>query len=406
MLTEHKIAKYSYEIGPIRPPSEGQDRSLLIRATRNCPWNRCEFCGTYKGRRFELRSIDEIKQDIDVACALADEIRATSWKQGCSGSITNEVVVAMVRDNPGVYDQSMEREELQDRLNSLGNVASWLSSGGRTAFLQDGDSPIMKTPQLTDILRYLKEKLPTIERITSYARSKTISRKTVEELKQLHQAGLSRLHLGLESGSDAVLQEMQKGVTAAGHIKAGRNVIESGISLSEYVMPGLGGKRWSEQHALETAHVLNAIGPDFIRLRSLVVRGRIPLRERALAGDFEPLTEDEVVAEIGLLVSNLDCESYLASDQMSNLLGEVEGRLPEDKERILGIIGAYQSMSPTERLAFRFQRRLHSYLAVYGDLQGEMEAKVQQAYEALRREEPESETLVNQTIDALKMGFI
>lgn len=406
MLVTQEIEEYSYEIGPIRPPSEGQDSSLLIRATRNCPWNRCEFCGTYKGKKFELRSLPEIKQDIEVARALSEEIKATSWKLGCGGRVTSDVVVAVFRGNPHIYNDSVGGEKLQARLNSLTNVAGWLNSEARTAFLQDGDSPIMKTHALVEVLNYLKERLPTIERITSYARSKTISRKTLDELKQLHEAGVSRLHLGLESGCDAVLQEMQKGVTAAEHIKAGRNVVASGISLSEYVMPGLGGRRWSEQHALETARVLNEMGPDFIRLRSLVLRGRTPLRERALAGGFEPLTEDEMVSEIGLLVSNLHCSSYLVSDQMSNLLGEVEGQLPEDKERILGIIASYRSMSPVERLAFCLERRLRSYLAVYGKLREDVEAKVKSALDALRQEKPEAEALVHEALDALKKGFI
>ncbi|MFH1087158.1 MAG: radical SAM protein [Chloroflexota bacterium] len=397
---------FSYEIGPIRPPSEGQDCSILIRATRNCPWNRCEFCVTYKGKKFELRSLDEVKRDIDVAAALGAEITATSWKLGLGGRITSVVVVSIVRGKPDVYGGSTEPEILQARINSLMNVASWLNTGGKTAFLQDGDSPIMKTPQLLQVLTYLKEKLPTIERITSYARSKTISRKTVEELRQLHEAGLSRLHIGLESGCDAVLAEMQKGVTGAEHIKAGRNVIQSGISLSEYVMPGLGGKRWSEQHAVDTARVLNEIGPDFIRLRSLVLRRRTGIRDMASDGRLDPLTEDEMVAEIGLLISNLDCRSYLASDQMSNLLGEIQGQLPEDKERLLGIVGAYQSMSAPERLAFCLHRRLQSYRAVYGDLREDMEAKAGAALEALQQEKPDAETVVREALDALKQGFI
>ncbi|MBI2907353.1 MAG: radical SAM protein [Chloroflexi bacterium] len=398
--------EFSHEIGPIRPPSEGQDSSLLVRATRNCPWNRCEFCATYKGKRFELRSLDEIERDIDVIVALSEEIRSTSRHLGLGGRITSDVVVSMVRGNPHVYGDSTDPERLQARINSLMNVASWLNTGGKTAFLQDGDSPIMKTPQLLEVVKYLKEKLPTIERITSYARSKTISRKTVEELRQLHEAGLSRLHIGLESGCDAVLAQMQKGATGAEHVKAGRNVVESGISLSEYVMPGLGGRRWSEQHALDTARVLNEIGPDFIRLRSLVLRQRTGIRDIALAGSFDPLSEDEMVAEIGLLISTLNCRSYLASDHMSNLLGEIEGRLPEDKARLLDIVASYQSMTTPERLAFSLHRRLRARQAVYGELREDVAERVQAALDALQKERPDAEAFVYEALEALKQGFI
>jgi radical SAM superfamily enzyme YgiQ (UPF0313 family) len=270
---------YSFELGPIRPPSEGQDRSLLLRATRNCPWNRCLFCNTYKGQRFEYRGVAEIKVDIDAARAIANELKATSWRMGGGGRVSTEVVSMLMRSNPQVYSRGqVEAEALNARLHSLGVVANWLSSGARTVFLQDANTLIMRTPELVEVLRYLKEVFPSIERVTSYARSKTVARKSAQEMGELHQAGLSRLHIGLESGCDEVLAYMEKGVSAEEHIRAGRQVMEAGISLSEYVMPGLGGRRWSEKHALETARVLSQISPDFIRLRSLVLRRNLPLR--------------------------------------------------------------------------------------------------------------------------------
>jgi len=402
-----KPKDYSFELGPIRPPSEGQDRSLLIRATRNCPWNRCQFCNAYKGQRFVYRSVEEVKQDIGVVKTLSDELKAASWRLGYGVKVSNEVVTAMVQSNPEVYGRELvEPQVLMARLHSLVNVANWLDSGARTVFLQDANSLIMRTPELVEVIRYLKETFPSIERVTSYARSKTTAKKSPEEFKELHEAGLSRLHVGLESGYDEVLEDMQKGVTAEEHIRGGRRVVESGISLSEYVMPGLGGRRWSEPHALETARVLSQINPAFIRIRSLIVRRGTLLYDMLEAGEFEQLTEDEVVDEIGLFIENLDCDSYVASDQMSNLLWEIEGKLPEEKGAMLKAINEYKALLPAERLNLRLERRLRSYLAVYGRLDQSLDEKVQEAFESVRKDSPDMGARVDEALSALKNGFV
>jgi len=406
-MNTEKPRQYSFELGPIRPPSEGRDFSLLMRATRNCPWNRCEFCSIYKDKKFEYRSVEEIKQDIDVARAINDEIKAASWRLGYGGRVKDEVVAAIVQDNPEIYGtDSAEPEERAARVHCLVNVANWLASGARTVFLQDANTLIMRPPELIEVLKYLKETFPTIERITSYARSKTAAQRSLEELKALHQAGLSRLHIGLESGSDDVLREMQKGVTAEEHVTGGRKVVESGISLSEYVMPGLGGRKWSERHARETARVLNQIDPAFVRLRSLIAREGIPLQRKIELGEFELLTEDEVVDEIRLLIENLSCDSYVVSDQMSNLLLEVEGQLPQDKQKMLDTIDGYRAMPPEKRLKFRLNRRLQSYLAVHGGLTQDLSEKVQEAVESIKIGSPDAEVKVDQAIEALKGGFM
>ncbi|MGB9825468.1 MAG: radical SAM protein, partial [Desulfofundulus sp.] len=259
-----------HEMGPIRPPSEGKDRSLLVRVTRNCPWNRCEFCRTYKNKTYSLRGVEEIKADIDTVKALAGEIKAVSWRFGFRGVIGQEAVGAFINENPALYSRAYNNSEIVERrLESLFNVVQWLSSGARTVFLQDANAPQIRTADLVEILCYLKESFPTIERITSYARSKTIARKSPEDLKRLREAGLTRLHIGLESGCDEVLAFIKKGATAAEHVLAGQKTRGAGIELSEYYMPGLGGKKWSRKHALESARVLNEIDPDFIRLRTL-----------------------------------------------------------------------------------------------------------------------------------------
>lgn len=339
-----KELTHTFELGPIRPPSEAY--SLLIRATRNCPWNKCLFCPVYKGTKFELRTVDEIQHDIEEAKAISDGINEIAWKMGYGGSIRE--VAAMLHDQPE-YGQCVR------------NVALWLFTGGKSAFLQDSNSLIMRTPELVQVITFLRETFPILNRVTVYARSHTTARKSLEELKELKAAGLDRIHTGLESGHDPVLAYMQKGVTAEQQINGGRKVVESGISLCEYVMPGLGGKKMSHEHVMETARVLNEINPDYIRLRSLHVHPIMPLWSKIQDGDFELQTEDEVVEEIGTLIDNLRVTSYLKSDHILNLLMEVEGKLPEDKQKCLNIINEYLGLPDEEKLNFKFGRRLGYY---------------------------------------------
>ena len=402
-----KSKRWWHEMGPIRPPSEGRDHSLLIRATRNCPWNRCRFCPVYKGQKFEYRSVAEVKEDIDVARALAGELKSASWKLGLGGRIDRTVLGAIVNGNPEMYGgDSPNPAGIELCVGSLVNVTNWLASGGHTAFLQDADTLIMRVPELLEVLKHLKGSLPSINRVTSYARAKTASRRSLAELKELRDAGLSRLHVGLESGSDEVLRYMEKGVTAEEHIRGGRAVVEAGISLSEYVMPGLGGKKWSESHALESARVLNAIGPDFIRLRSLGVRNNTPLHEQMGSADFQILDEDEMVSQIGFLIENLDCRSYLASDQMSNLLWEVEGQLPDDKRAMLETISRYLSKAPMERLKFCLERRRRSFYSIYGGFPAEVQESLDRANQAIQAESPDAALKVSEAIGAMKQGFL
>jgi histone acetyltransferase (RNA polymerase elongator complex component) len=345
-----------FEIGPIRPPSEAQ--SLLIRVTRNCPWNKCAFCHTYKGETFSFRTVEEIKKDIDRVKAVVDEIRELSWSLGYAGEINRYVLQAIFRRR-GSYHQAYQ------------SVVNWLYFGGTQVFLQDANSLIVKTADLVTIVKYIKEKLPSVQRITSYARAKTVAKKTVAELKELHAAGLSRIHIGLETGYDPLLAYMKKGVTAAEHIRAGRNVVESGISLSEYVMPGLGGTKWWREHALATAQVLNQINPDFIRLRTLYVRADMPLYKKVESGEFVLLTDDQVVQEIKLFLENLEgIQSTVVSDHILNLLEEVQGQLPTAKEKMINLIDQYLALPAEERLAFRLGRRL-GYYRLLADLQDE-----------------------------------
>jgi len=333
----------SFELGPIRPPSEAY--SLLIRATRNCPWNRCKFCHVYKGKKFELRPVEDIKQDILAVKAIQDKLKEIALKSGYGERI--EEVAAAILNNP---------------LNEASfNVALWLYYGGDSAFLQDANTLIMRTPELVEVLKFLKQTLPSITRITSYGRSKTASKKKLEELIQLREAGLSRLHIGLESGYDPLLKYMDKGVTAAEHIKGGKNIVKSGISLCEYVLLGLGGKKMWREHATETAKVLNQINADFIRVRTLTIKEGMPLYEEVKNGNFIRATDEEIIEEEKLLMENLDCKSNFISDHITNLLQELEGKLPQDKEKMLATIARFQSLSPEEKQNFKLGRRLGIY---------------------------------------------
>jgi len=399
--------EYCFEMGPIRPPNEGRESSLLIRVTRNCPWNRCEFCPTYKGFKFEYRGINQVKADITTVKAIASGLKDASWKTGYGGTISDAVIADFINNHSELYGKGYVNEDLQqNRLQSLINVANWLASGGTTVFLQDADSLIMRTPELVEILDHLKAAFPQIERITSYARARTLSKKTLEELIALHHAGLTRLHVGLESGCDDVLEYVQKGVTAREHVEAGIRVIKAGIELSEYVMPGLGGQSLSEKHTRDTVAVLNQIKPNFIRLRSLIVRHNTPLHNKLERGEFVPLSDDELIDEVRLLIELLNCSSYLVSDHMSNLLLELEGHLPEDKPRLLETIQRYQATSQTERLKFQLKRRLRSYLNVYGGLPPEIEQKVQESSDEIDRDSHDAPKKVAETINLLRDGFI
>lgn len=331
-----------FEIGPIRPPSEGGSHSLLIRFTRNCPWNRCAFCSgiPYGGSKFELRPIPEIKADIDRAKGIADIIHKTSRELGLGGRITGEVADAIFHRYP------------ESRYNHCFiSVFNWLNAGGRTVFLQDANSLIMKTPDLIEGILYLKASFPTIERITSYARAKTVYKKSLKNMVEIRRAGLTRLHVGLETGDDELLKKVRKGVSAEEHVAAGRKVVEAGIELSEYIMPGLGGREMTEQHARNTARVLNQINPHYIRSRPFAPIPGTPLAKECLEGDFAPLTCHELLKEIGQLIEGLTVESRLCFDHAMNPCyrsrfgftylfdqGYKGYALPDEKGRLLSIV--------------------------------------------------------------------
>jgi radical SAM superfamily enzyme YgiQ (UPF0313 family) len=367
-----------FELGPIRPPSEAT--SLLLRITRNCTWNKCGFCTSYKDQSFSRRSVEEIKKDIDTVTKMSRQLRELSQKNGMNGDIG--------------------REMLEDIYNSqryeLFHVASWLYYGGQSVFFQDANSIVLKTADLLEILNYLKKQLPWVERVTSYGRSDTILRKSVEDLVSLRQAGLSRIHVGMESGCNDVLKFIDKGVTAEQHIEAGKRVKESGISLSEYVILGLGGKRWATEHPLETARVLNAIDPDFIRLRTLTVIEGSPLHQKKLLGEFEEQSEVDVVQGERLLIQNLDgINSNVVSDHFRNLLQDVKGKLPFAKPAMLEVIDSFLSLPERKKQHFILGRRWGVYHRIDDMKDPVLSSQVEQALEALEKEGRLAETIAS-----------
>jgi len=230
-------------------------------------------------------------------------------------------------------------------------VFNWLAAHARTAFLQDANSLVMRTRDLLDVLKYLEQQLPTLERLTSYARAKTIAKKSLEELTELRGAGLSRLHVGLESGDDEVLRYGDKGVTAREQIAGGRKAKQAGFELSEYVMPDLGGRSMSDQHASNTARVLNEIDPDFIRMRPFRVGPNVPLYDDYLDGTLQLSSPHQRLRELRTLISNLTVTSRVCFDHFLNawymdasrhqplFKQDYDGyKFPEEKEEVLELI--------------------------------------------------------------------
>ncbi|MBW1616637.1 MAG: radical SAM protein [Deltaproteobacteria bacterium] len=328
-----------FEQGPIRPPSEAS--SLLIRVTRNCPWNKCIFCPVYKKRKFSIRPVEHVIKDID---SIKKHLEA-------------------IFDIAG-EDKNINRTELQNYINSLSNnqmpalnaAWHWFISGMKSIFIQDANSLIIKPQDFIRILSHIKESFPFLKRITSYARSHTVARISDQDMKELVKAGLNRIHIGLESGSDEVLSMVKKGADKNTHIKAGKKAVKAGAELSEYVMPGLGGVKLSKTHALETADALNQINPHFIRFRTFAIRNENKLYKDE---EFEKCNDVTTVKEILLLLQNLSgITSAIKSDHILNLFQEVEGRLPEDKKKMTDILENFLSMTPEDQTLLRVGKRI------------------------------------------------
>ncbi|MEZ4599889.1 MAG: radical SAM protein [Syntrophotaleaceae bacterium] len=330
-----------FEQGPIRPPSEAG--SLLLRVTRNCQWNRCRFCTLYKGQDFSVRPVSEVVEDID---AVARHVETLRQRQEAGGML-----------HPAQLRQWHEGLPLAEKA-PFRAAAHWLLNGLQSVFLQDADALAAGYGVLKSVLEHLRRVFPQVARVTCYSRSATIVGYTPKELENLRWAGLDRLHLGLESGSDQVLRMVRKGASRALHIRAGRMTREAGMELSVYVMPGLGGRALSGIHARETASALNQIDPHFIRLRTLAVPPGSPLEEDLRAGRFEPCNSLQIAEELLSLIESLEgIGSYVASDHALNLFEDLEGKLPGDKHRMVDLLRVFAALNEERRTLYLLGRR-------------------------------------------------
>lgn len=265
--------------GPIyRPPSEAD--SVLVQATVGCPHNQCTFCMVYKrGPRYKVRASQDVMADLTTARKI---------------------------HGPHV----------------------------RTLFLPAGNTIAMPTEALCRICDHAGKLFPHLERITVYGSSHYILQKGASDLKKLRQSGLSRIHVGLESGDDVTLARIKKGVSKADQIQAGRWAMEAGMTLSLYVVLGMGSRQRTTQHAQETADALNQINPDFIRFRTFLPKVDTPLLREVKKGTFEMLGPHETLWEMANILEALHVTSLVTCDHYTNYL-QIEGRLPEDRETLL-----------------------------------------------------------------------
>ncbi|MDK2822456.1 MAG: hypothetical protein PWQ67_433 [Clostridia bacterium] len=232
-------------------------------------------------------------------------------------------------------DKKFKIRPVREIKEDLDMAKDYYGNSVKTVFFADGNTILMKTKDLVEIFKYTKELFPDLERITLYGSARFIVLKTLEELKQLREAGLKRLHSGMESGDDEVLKLINKGTNSEEIIKAGKFIKDAGIELSEYIMVGVGGRELWKQHALNSARVINKINPDFIRLRTFMPFPGTFMHQMYKDGRFGLLTPHEALSETRLFIENLTgIDSYLLSDHASNYW-RVNGKLPGDKELML-----------------------------------------------------------------------
>jgi len=383
-----------FEICSIRPPTENY--SLTFRLTRNCGWNKCLFCPVYKyGTSFSRRSVEEVKKDVDRAKMIYTLLLEYGIGTGGSAQNSYQQAAALIEKirmakgeekeddrSPTTRDGHREENEqlawfsswFKDKPaieDSIYHLLSWQLGGRETCFLGDSNSLILSAEFFAEAVAYIQHAFPTLRRFTIYGRTKSAAKKTIKELQAFRQAGLHRIHFGLESGSDKVLDFMKKGVTAREHREGCFKAKEAGLSCCVYVMPGLGGASWSEEHAVETARVLTDSAPDYVRLRSLEVFPGTGLSQAVHRGDFLEASEEQVAREIRIMVEQIGSRCEIVSDSASNLL-DVNGVLPRDREKMLAVIDEYLSLSPREKLAFSLEARLRSFIGQYGGMTQEV----------------------------------
>ncbi|MDA3918873.1 MAG: radical SAM protein [Deltaproteobacteria bacterium] len=269
-----------YEGMMIRPPSEAN--SILLQVTLGCSHNKCTFCGTFRDKRFDIKKDDVIFEDIEFA---------------------------------------RQHYRRQNRL-----------------FICDGDAMIVPQKRLVKILKQIKNRLSWVKRVGLYANTKGIGMKSDGQLKELKELGVKLVYMGLESGDDQILKEIRKGADSDRMIKMGKRIKESGMQLSVTVLVGLGGKKRSKSHALETGKVLSAIDPDFVGALSLMLVPGTELNDQFQKGEFALINPEEMLEELGLMISSTNLSNGLFhANHASNYL-PIRAKLPEEKEKTLELI--------------------------------------------------------------------
>lgn len=266
-----------YEGAVYRPPSEAY--SLIIQVTLGCSHNKCTFCNMYKDKKFKIRKLNDIFEDLEMA-----------------------------RE----YYKTVKR-----------------------VFLADGDALILKTEDLEAILIKIKELFPECNRIGIYGTPKDILRKSEEDLIKLRDLGLDIIYLGIESGSDVILKDVKKGVTASEMIEAGKKVKKTGIKLSVTIISGLGGKEKWMEHAVESAKVVSSINPDYVGLLTLMVESETEIYEKIVSKELTLLSPIEVMMETREFIKNLDVDNCVFRSNHASNYAPLAATLNEDKERLL-----------------------------------------------------------------------
>ncbi len=282
-----------------RPPSERE--SYFLPLTNGCSNNTCTFCGAY-GSKLQIRDVDDSKSEIDAV--------ALFTRSGIRLPNVSKVVYAVAQ--------------------------GW---DGKRVFLQDADALVYPFSKLRDVLQYLNERLPRVERIGTYATPQDILRRSAAELEELKQLKLGIFYTGLETGDDELLQKIGKGVSSRDLVEAGKKAKEAGIIFSVTIILGLGGVEGSEKHVLETARVLTEIDPDYAGALTLTLVPGTPLHEQWQRNEFHPLSPFQSLEELKLIIENsnfTDC--FFSSMHASNYLS-VRGKLPQDRERMLRELG-------------------------------------------------------------------
>lgn len=301
----------------------------------------------YKNTQFHTRDIEDLKMEVDLMVRYRDKILQHKNQTG--------FMMANIQKD---YDdlKSMNEKECYQM------VFRWITEGKQKAiFLQDANTLVMKVEWLAELISYVKEKLPELERITSYGRAQTLAKISKEEYAILAKAGLNRIHSGFESGSNAVLDLIGKGGTQEDEIVGGKKVREAGMELSIYFMPGVGGRAFAEENAIETAKVINEVNPDFVRLRTFVLKNGSLMEDLRDNGLYIEQTDLQKLVEIREMLGAVDVSratGMLKSDHIINLMPNIEGQLNLDTQAICTDIDAFLALPQQQIKEYQLARRM------------------------------------------------